>query len=260
MNKSTLAKHQKKVINRTANGMAMSCTIRHDDECSNGHNTFAITLDAYTAGKPRTDKNFIMGGCCHDEVKKYFPEVAHLIRWHLCSTDGPMHYLENTIYAAGDKDCYGKRKGEPIHPRLVLQFGEFPIRYRKNEEFIKWLQKLENFDLEIMTVEHAPDAYSFSPKYTFLPYGDGKWYRSPFDTEQEAREFLQALQSNPVTFHTEYQDIAKGKEPDLDAARESACWPDATLEQLTDKEALLTRLPALMAEFRADVEAFGLIW
>lgn len=40
------------------------------------------------------------GGCIHDEVAKHFPELAHLIKWHLSSTDGPMHYVANTVYWA----------------------------------------------------------------------------------------------------------------------------------------------------------------
>lgn len=34
--------------------------------------------------------------------------------------------------------------------------------------------------------------------------------------------------------------------------------PDATLEQLRDKAALIERLPALMKEFKRDVESLGM--
>lgn len=43
----------------------------------------------------------------------------------------------------------------------------------------------------------------------------------------------------------------------LDYARSSAIWPEATLEQLKDKDALLARLPALMVEFRKGMEELG---
>jgi hypothetical protein len=49
----------------------------------------------------------------------------------------------------------------------------------------------------------------------------------------------------------------KCKKADIEAARACAVWPDATLEQLRDKEALEARLPALMAEFRKDIESLG---
>ncbi len=40
------------------------------------------------------------------------PELAPFIKWHLCSTDQPLHYIANTLFHAGDKDCWGLRKGE----------------------------------------------------------------------------------------------------------------------------------------------------
>ena len=39
----------------------------------------------------------------HDSIRKVFPEVAHLIKWHLVSTDGPCNYLANTLYYAEDQ-------------------------------------------------------------------------------------------------------------------------------------------------------------
>lgn len=94
-------------------------TVRHDDECRNGHNTFAITADLYEKhvqrGEPTTKhigsgKTLWVnaGGCLHEEIARRIPELAPFIKWHLCSTDGPMHYLANTIYLAGDRDAWGK--------------------------------------------------------------------------------------------------------------------------------------------------------
>ena len=75
---------------------AFTVTARFDDECRNGHETFAITADI------REDGREYMGGCCHDEIAARFPELAPLIRWHLVSTDGPMHYVANTVYHADE--------------------------------------------------------------------------------------------------------------------------------------------------------------
>ena len=111
-------------------------TIRHDDSCGNGHNTFSITGSTYDTS-----------GCIHETIGMYFPELTYLFKWHNCSTDGPLHYIENTMFlsTAGD----------------------------------------------------------------------------------------------------------------LESARAAAIWPDATLEQLQDVEALQERLPRLMKQFQDDVEAFG---
>ena len=119
-----------------------SVVIRHDDSCGNGHNTFSITgeYSDFSSG-------LYMSGCIHEEIGEFFPDLKHLFKWHLCSTDGPLHYIENTMFlsTAGD----------------------------------------------------------------------------------------------------------------LEAARDAAIWPDATLEQLQDVEALQERLPRLMKQFQDDVEAFG---
>jgi len=71
--------------------------LRFDDECGNGHNTFSITADIYEAGR-RGDKNIIACGCVHNEIAYAFPALAPFTKWHLCSTDGPLYYLQNTLF------------------------------------------------------------------------------------------------------------------------------------------------------------------
>ena len=93
-------------------GQRMRCTVelRFDDNCGNGHNTFAATCDIerWERGKFRESG----GGADHDTIARIFPELAPLLKWHLVSSDGPMHYLANTIYLAGDRDHNGLLKGE----------------------------------------------------------------------------------------------------------------------------------------------------
>ena len=89
-------------------GALLSVEIRFDDECGNGHNTFAITAEVKRPG----ERDIEAGGCLHDDIAQVFPELAPLIVWHLVSTNGPMHYIANTTYLAGDLDCNGLRKGE----------------------------------------------------------------------------------------------------------------------------------------------------
>lgn len=89
----------------------MSVEIRFDDECANGHMSFAITATVYT-DESRRRRDCAAGGCLHEGIAAVFPKLAPLIKWHLMSTDGPMHYLANTLYHAGDRDCNGLRAGE----------------------------------------------------------------------------------------------------------------------------------------------------
>lgn len=100
-------------------------TVRHDDRHANGHNTFTITGELYTPyayrGEPtvthKSGKKLWLSacGCLHDDIEKHFPELAPLIKWHLCSTDGPMHYIANTTYHARARDHNGLLAGEIRH-------------------------------------------------------------------------------------------------------------------------------------------------
>lgn len=99
---SILTKSQKKFFGPkyyTEDGTEyrITATVRYDDQCGNGHNTFAITgeIDRKSGNGRWIDD---AGGCIHDHIAKHFPELAQFIKWHLVSSDGPMYYLENTLY------------------------------------------------------------------------------------------------------------------------------------------------------------------
>lgn len=246
------------------NGAWIQCEIRFDDQCHNGHQSFAITGEVRKPGQ----HDSLMCGCIHDEIAKAFPELAPLIKWHLCSTDGPMHYIGNTCYLAGNRDHSGRLAGDPASFDTVIQFGDFPIKSHLPHKFVNWLKSLENYDLEIMVVHYKPcegDTYRFKPKYTFLPFAADTWHAAPFDTEQEACEFLQALQQYPVRFIDVPTSFSDGKASELDRARRVALWPEATDEQLSVpceelKKVLEERLPTLLVQFRAELERCGFIW
>ena len=233
---SVLTKSQKKSFTRTADNMDMVANVRYDDQCENGHNSFAITLDAYESGKPHTDRYYIMGGCCHDAVKKHFPELAHLIKWHLTSSDGPMYYVENTIYHAGDTDHNGLLCGEHSAYTKTIH-----------------VDAIENGTCEI-----------YSTDTMYANNKDNPNLEKVNVREQKALDaFLSIVKTdlNPTVNIEQCEwSISEGKPHDLEAARSCAVWPDATIEQLRDKSALMARLPALMDSFKFDVEALGFIF
>jgi hypothetical protein len=106
--------------------------IRHDDECKNGHNSFAITGDI--RGARGRD---IAGGCLHEDIARVFPELAHLIKWHLCSTDGPMHYVANTLYWLGYQGYCGEGDRNPPnieHARSTAVWPDMPESFICPEE------------------------------------------------------------------------------------------------------------------------------
>lgn len=277
---SILTKNQKKTfgpkrINWGDTAAFMSVKVRYDDDCGNGHNTFSITADVRAVDKRinHRDDNFLAGGCLHEDIAKHFPELAHLIKHHLVSSNGSMHYIANAVFLAGDKDCYGRRKGEAASFSQAVSFGKNPIKHRPGSRFIKFLRENAaavnaggpKFDFEVIRYDHADDTnggYKFGPKYTFGGFAE-KWHECPFDTEIEALDFLVALQTCEPSFHNVATSWNEGKERELDRARSAACWPDATDKDLTApglEERLQARLPGLLREFRKDVEALGFVF
>jgi len=206
--KSTRVQKQSKVFKKTVDGhkigegaLDVTVTVRWDDCCGNGRNSFAVTADVYKAGRPKTDRTFVMGGCCHDLVEEHFPEVAHLIKWHLVDAEGPMHYVANTTYHASE---IRKQQHFVYLTDEVLKGKKVLLGLFSDNELQAVRDRFSDFDLEIKS-EPTPDS----------------------------------------------------KEANLEAARNCAVWPDATLEDLRDEDKLKARLPALMEEFKRDVEALG---
>jgi len=120
---SILTKCQAREYRFDGPGFILVATVRHDDQCGNGHNSFSITGEKYTPGYQRGEPqlqhengrymSLSSCGCLHDEIASCFPQLADLIRWHLVSTDGPLHYAANAIYWAGHS---GWRDGSPNSP------------------------------------------------------------------------------------------------------------------------------------------------
>lgn len=200
---------------------ALIATVRWDDKCKNGRNSFSVTGTLYGPDRypgEETTKSLsgktlwsCAGGCLHDEIRKRIPEIAHLIRWHLFDPHGPMHYVANTVYLAGDKDHHGLRKGD----RRQIKNGRTGVPC--------WMLERSEDLPRYVDAETCPTA---TATLRYVP-----WER-----------------------------IGEGKARELDAARRVACWPDATDEDLTApglEDRLMARLPALLAEFRHDVESLG---
>lgn len=200
---------------------------RFDDNCRNGHNDFAITGEVWAAthGGRKIGRDMVAGGCIHEDIAKHFPEVAHVIKWHLTGEAGPMHYAANAVYLADNRDHYGLLAGE----RRQIRNGRTGV--------LAWhLVAIDDAgeEVEIHTLQKYRYSETQPPATHRLEYRP--WYR-----------------------------IGEGKPRDLDAARRVAIWPDATDEELSVepaelRAALEARLPALLAEFRAMIDGSGFLW
>jgi hypothetical protein len=267
---SVLTKNQKivtewKPIKYQGLDCRMRIEIRYDDCCSNGHNSFAITGEI----QEKRGNRFVdfTGSCIHDQIAKFYPKYKHLIKWHLMTSDMPMHYIANACYHASNRDHNGRLKGEPSSFDYYLKFENFPLTFKLNREFKNYLEEHDYQDAfrDLAIVEaryNGSGNYNFKPKYSFINHTDD-WYKALFDTEAEALEMLEALNSHKWQIIKKPAAFSEGKERDLEAARSCAIWPEATDEQLKSdnlKELLLARLPALRLAFKSDIESLGFIF
>lgn len=246
-------------------GGTIYVTIRFDDECKNGHQSFSITADVYTA-ESRRQRDIAAGGCLHEDIAQVFPELVPLIKWHLTSTDGPMHYVANTVYHASNRDCHGYQAGEPCSWGSVIFFGNSPVSHDISAKFAAFLESRRgtgDFNIE----EHGhtdSNGRVYDPHFTFAGYTDS-WAVCPFKNRATAEQWQAACNAGIFRIDKIVTGYSAGKERNLDAAREAAVWSEATDGQLCLPAAELTalleaRLPGLIAEFRAAMDAAGLLW
>jgi hypothetical protein len=236
-----------------SDGTGVLARVEYCDDCGNGHKTFSITGTYFSNGE------FVSGGCIHDLIANYIPELVPYFKWHLCSSEGPLHYISNTMYLAGERDCWGCLKGEVRSYRKVLKFKDFPIESPFDKRFLEWLESYKPTRFMLEAVKHPKDPKTFGCKYTFYDF-HCQWHECPFDSLRAAKQWQEALVKFPYTIENVPDAWGEGKERDLDSARKVAIWPEATDEDLTTpglKERLEARLPALLLEFRKAVEHFG---
>ena len=244
----------------------VEANIRWDDQCGNGHNTFSITGSAWSPTNLKKDDPDTCG-CIHELIAEVFPDVAHMIKYHLTSSDGPMHYVANTLYHSSDRDCWGRKAGEPYNFETFYLIGNSPIEVKIKKDVMDFVMDQRGKGITSFATVAVPyvnrpgDSYDFGPKYTLEGMPAGDWYKAPFDTA-DADGLIKAfchLAIDPDFIKPVRRATAwgKGKAPDFEAARRCAVWPDATDEQLQDADQLIERLPQMIGTFKADLEAFA---
>lgn len=82
----------------------ITVTISLDDDCHNNMCEWSITADIRQKNKYGRYEEY-MGGCCHDEIAEYVPELAKFIPLHCCNHYGaPMYPVENGTYHIKNSD------------------------------------------------------------------------------------------------------------------------------------------------------------
>lgn len=189
-NRQKFTSHQR---TKTIDGekVIMVAEVRFDDDCKNGHNSFSITGHGWYDRVKRDDWDF--GGCCHDMIAAMFPELAHLIQWHLFNSDGPMYYVANTLYHASNRDHNGRLKGEPNAWETKLKFDALPLTFTVSKELARALQEAKStkhvpgvLDLVEVPYVKTPGGsdYQFGPHYTLGCYPVKEWYQAPLQEQK----------------------------------------------------------------------------
>lgn len=181
-------------------------TVRYDDSCRNGYNMFSLTGTIQRlCARGWVD---VCGGCIHEDIAKQFPHLAPYVKWHLCSSQGPMHYIANTLHHADEH-------GPPF-------------------AYVYYTGFIDPF--------HLADE-----KERLLGY-----FNADKAAKAEGQEGYRVKWNNETS-----------KTRNLEAARSSAVWPDASDDDLTTpglRQRLEDRLPLLLEEFKLAVEALGFIY
>ncbi len=142
---------------------------------------------------------------CMTTSPRCSPSLAPLIKWHLTSTDGPMHYASNTVYMAGDRDHHGLREGE------VAQAHD-----------TRWPAALGTGGRQRpgRGAQHHADRPPESGRRDCAPV-----------YPRDAHQWRIAACDTPARVAPRHAG-RRGKARELDHARSAAVWPEATDEEL----------------------------
>jgi hypothetical protein len=159
----------KHTINTTTKeGDNMRIQIRLDDDCKNGHEDFAITADIWQKDCPRTDRYFISGGCCHEEILKARPDLQIFVNLHLSDSHGaPMFAIENGFYHLENSAI------ETARDYIRCTDEEIQLIKKVCKDKIYFQYMLEKLGIPARWKNQANDAIKKLEEMTGGPYTDG---------------------------------------------------------------------------------------
>ena len=180
-------------------GNDLIINIRLNDECKNGHQDFSITADCYAKGKVHTDRNFLYGGCAHEEILKVRPDLKTFVGLHLSDCEGiPMYAVENGFYHLET----GFTNTPKDSPKFKAEFCEYyritPEQYDvlntcKNQ--LQYALALQNLDILSQWKEEADKAIKVMEDWTgneFVNDSKKTQYHAPTPEQIKEEEEKQA--------------------------------------------------------------------
>ena len=158
--------------------MKIVAEVSLDDDCHNKHCDFSITCMIYEIKGSGKLKEY-MGGCCHEEIAKHFPELKKFIQLHLCSHGGePMYPVENGIFHIINSAPSVAMEYLRITPAEFLELS----KYLDEKLYFKYLL----FKLGIVN-RWKKEADEF---IAFLEEKTGKKWVNPYSFEEERHRLL----------------------------------------------------------------------
>lgn len=202
---------------------------------------------------------------CRDVMQRLWPEHVRALDFHLCSLTGPLHYIDNTVYLAGTRDCFGWEPGEQ--------------RREKETKKLLWVADADHlFHVVACDTQPAPLELHYEPllvekEMTWgpnkgIPVGEPQRDANGLHLWRIPGACLSLVRSltrpEPLVLPLKPY-LGEGKPSDFEGARKSAIWPEATDDELSVPEAeleaaLKARLPKLLWELKAIVESFGMTY
>lgn len=195
--------------------LKFTATFSLDDDCKNGVCDFSITGDAIcTVGKQGICKkgDYIYGGCCHDEITKYFPELVPFIPLHLSNEFGqPMYPVDNFIYHINQRESDEKLCGWyrvtkeqlAVLRESVIDKGFFQYQLMKLGVIDQWRKEAEKAIAWLEEKTGQTFTHTENPKHT-LPNSEA------FEAMEQrvlAGEFTStAIQDKMKAEHKAWQD------------------------------------------------------
>lgn len=140
-----------KIQTTDAEGNQMFISIRLDDECNNGHQDFAITADIYAKGRPCNSRNWIAGGCCHEDIIAARPDLKMFVDLHLADWEGvPMYAVENGFYHLGKGFNDTPATGDTFRAKFCEYYRITPDQFdalRKCDTQIQYALKIQELGI-----------------------------------------------------------------------------------------------------------------
>ncbi len=202
---------------------------------------------------------------CPELLKRLWPEHEGVMRFHLWGLSGGLHYLANTVYLAGTRDCFGWEPGEQ---RRAKESGKLLWATERDKVF-----RIIESDTHPGPLELAYEPLLVEKPMTWGPnkglaVGDKQMDADGNHLWHIRGTGLPVVRSvaQPAPMVLPVQPyLGVGKDRELVTARLIANWPEATDAELSVtaeqlEAALKARLPKLLWELKAVVESFGLTY